>query len=214
MLERILPDSVRAVEAGEDLDGDLHPGEERLVERAVEKRHREFATGRACAHRALAALGRPGAAILAGPAGEPLWPEGVVGSITHCEGYRACAVASADEVLTIGIDAEPDLALPASVLGRIAAPREREQLDELVRSAPGPHWDRLLFTIKESLFKAWFPLTGRRLGLAELAVAIDPAGGFSARLPAAASSEPDRLDGRWLAERGLLAAATAPPARA
>jgi len=213
VLERILPDAVRSVEAGEDRDAGLHPDEECLIARAGERRRREFATGRACAHRALAALGRPAAAILAGPAGEPLWPAGVVGSIAHCEGFRACAVAAADEFLTIGIDAEPDRPLPQGVLGRISTAAQRELLDELSGAAPGRHWDRLLFVAKEALFKAWFPLVGR-LDLAEIGVAIDPFGGFSARLPAAAGREPDRLDGRWLAERGLLVAAAAPRAGA
>jgi enterobactin synthetase component D / holo-[acyl-carrier protein] synthase len=52
------------------------------------------------------------APILPGPAGEPGWPPGVTGSITHCPGYRACAVARTEDLAAIGIDAEPDEELP------------------------------------------------------------------------------------------------------
>ncbi len=42
---------------------------------------------------------------------------------------------------------------------------------------PGPSWDRLLFSAKESVYKAWFPLTGRWLGFEEAAITINPADG-------------------------------------
>ena len=55
---------------------------------------------------------------------EPLWPAGVVGSITHCDGYRAAAVARATDLATVGIDAEPHEPLPDGVLAAIALPAE------------------------------------------------------------------------------------------
>jgi 4'-phosphopantetheinyl transferase EntD len=93
MLERILPPCAAVRSAREDIDTALFPEEEAMVARAVGKRRREFSTARACARDALVELGEPPQAIPTGPKGEPLWPPGVVGSITHCDGYRACAVA-------------------------------------------------------------------------------------------------------------------------
>jgi len=90
----------------------LFPEDERAVARAVGKRRREFATARFYARTALARLGLDPAPIVPGPRGEPGWPAGVVGSMTHCAGYRAAAVARAEDVLTIGVDAEPDEPLP------------------------------------------------------------------------------------------------------
>jgi 4'-phosphopantetheinyl transferase EntD len=87
-----------------------------------------------------------------------VWPPGATGSITHCSGYCAAAVAPADRFQAIGIDAEVDEPLPSGLLPSIACERELSWLS----SAPSGsmHWDRLLFSIKESVFKAWYPLRG------------------------------------------------------
>jgi 4'-phosphopantetheinyl transferase EntD len=103
----------------------LLPEEEVLVARAVGQRRAEFTTVRTCARIALGRLGLPPAPLLSGPKREPLWPAGVVGSITHCDGYRAAAVARASEVAAIGIDAEPHDPLPAGILDRVTLPAER-----------------------------------------------------------------------------------------
>ncbi|MET0305676.1 MAG: 4'-phosphopantetheinyl transferase superfamily protein [Solirubrobacterales bacterium] len=217
MLERILPSCATVVASSVDLDGALFPEEESVVGRAVEKRRREFTTARACAHEALAQLGQPRQAIPSGSHGEPLWPAGIVGSITHCDDYRACAAARAEDLVTIGVDAEPNQPLPEGLLGDIALPRERELLAGLSRQAPGTHWDRLLFSIKESIYKAWFPLAERWLGFEDAMVSIDPRrGSFAAELlvpgPMLDGRELRGFDGRWLAADGLVMAAIALPA--
>ncbi|WP_423832395.1 hypothetical protein [Streptomyces manipurensis] len=81
------------------------------------RRRAQFATARACARRALAGLGREPVALLPGPGGAPQWPSGVVGSITHCEGYRAAVAAPAGVVAALGIDAEPAGAVAAGGAG-------------------------------------------------------------------------------------------------
>lgn len=220
LLETILPATVAVAEArADDVSVRLMPGEEALVDRAVEKRRREFATGRACARAALERLGRQAGPILAGEHGEPLWPPGVVGSITHCAGFRAAAVAAAQTagLLSIGIDAEPHAPLPRGVIDRIARPEERSGLAALSDAEPGVHWDRLLFSAKESVYKAWFPLARGRLGLKEVAIDFDPARrAFEARLPVerrtVGERRIDRLDGRWLVRDGLACTAIAVPA--
>jgi 4'-phosphopantetheinyl transferase EntD len=184
MIQEILPACVLAVEARHDCPEDqIFPQERALVERAVEKRRREFATARLCAHAALRKLGGAAVPILAGERGEPLWPAGVVGSITHCEGYRACAVGHSGELVTIGIDAEPNEPLPDGLLADIARPEEGPILRELAAEHPDTHWDRLLFSAKESVYKAWFPLAKRWLGFEDASLRIDPsAGTYEARL--------------------------------
>lgn len=217
MLERILPAGVAVSATRGDLETELFPAEEEVVARAVEKRRREFTTARACARKALAQLGQPARPLLPGPRGEPLWPPGVVGSITHCDGYRACAAASASELRTIGVDAEPNLPLPDGVLADIALPEERELLRDLARRLPGTHWDRLLFCIKESIYKAWFPLAERWLGFEDATVAIEwERETFSAHLlvpgPRIEGRELRGFRGRWQADGGLVMAAIALPA--
>ncbi|NRQ35163.1 4'-phosphopantetheinyl transferase superfamily protein [Nonomuraea sp. NN258] len=189
----------------------LFPEEEVVIERSVEKRRKEFITARACARRALGLLGRPPAPILPGPRGEPRWPMGVVGSITHCAGYRGVVLGESTGVVTIGIDAEPDEELPFGVLEAIALPAELAQVDRLRAAHPEVCWDRLLFCAKEAVYKAWFPLTNRWLSFENALVTLDPAGTFSARLLVPGAMVEGQVlksfTGRWLARRGLLATA-------
>jgi 4'-phosphopantetheinyl transferase EntD len=175
VLEELLPPEVAAAEVFDDPPGlRLYPEEEPFVARAVERRRTEFTTGRHCARVALTRLGLEPSAITKGQRGAPLWPDGVVGSITHCAGYRAAAVARTADRVTIGIDAEPNEPLPAGVLDTIALPRERARL-LAAASDPGVCWDRLLFSAKESVYKAWFPLTGTWLGFEEADIIFEPA---------------------------------------
>lgn len=219
MIEEILPSGVVPAEAFDELPPDPaepatlpFPEETAAVARAVPRRQREFATVRACARRALGALGLPPVPLLPGRRGAPRWPEGVVGSMTHCDGYRAAAVAPASHTLAIGIDAEPNGPLPDGVLAAVALPREREQVRALGGTDPEVHWDRLLFSAKESVFKTWYPLTGRELDFDEADIALDPAAGtFTARLlvpgPVVAGRPLDVFTGRWLARDGLVVTA-------
>jgi 4'-phosphopantetheinyl transferase EntD len=218
MIGRILPDDVVAVAAHEDVGGvELFPAETAALGNAVEKRRREFATVRACARTAYQRLGVPAVPVVPGERGEPSWADGVVGSITHCDGYRACALARASSFASIGIDAEPNAPLPAGVLGDVARPEERPALAELARLAPHVHWDRLLFSAKEAVYKAWFPLARRWLGFEDAVVTIDrAAGSFHARLlvpgPPVGGRPLSTLSGRWLAADGLVLSAIALPA--
>lgn len=216
VLEPLLPRGVVVAATRVEIEAPLFPEEEPALAAAVEGRRREFVTARACARKALAGLGLPPAAIPVEPSGAPRWPAAAVGSITHCSGYRAAAAGRAINFDAVGIDAEPNLRLPPEVLGAIALPIERERVRLLLREAPGPCWDRLLFCAKEAIFKAWFPLTGTRLDFEDAEVTFDLAGGrFSARLrhpdrgPGGAASS---LVGRWAVAEGLLATALALPA--
>jgi 4'-phosphopantetheinyl transferase EntD len=216
VLERILPESATVMATREELDARLYPEEEMIVARAVEKRRREFTTARACAREALAQLGEPAQPIPSGSRGEPLWPPGIVGSITHCDGYRACAVARSCDLATVGVDAEPNQPLPEGVLEDIALPEEREWLRYLARQAPGTHWDRLLFSIKESVYKAWFPLAEKWLGFEDAVVAVDQRKmSFTAHLlvpgPYLDGREVRTFRGSWLVDDGLVLAAIAMP---
>ena len=209
MIEEILPPSIAwAEEFGDPPDVPLFPEEEALISAAVEKRRREFATGRSCARRALAALGERPAPLLRGTRGAPQWPPGIVGSITHCAGYRGAAAARDRDALTIGLDAEPDLPLPSLVLGAVSLTCERDMLSTLAAADPGISWDRLLFSAKESVYKAWFPLTGQWLGFPDARIAVQADGTFSARLrvpwPAAGGRPLEGFDGRWLVRDGLI----------
>lgn len=185
------------------------PEEEPLIERSVTKRRNEFTTVRHCARLAMQRLGVPPAPILKGEKGEPCWPEGIVGSLTHTQGYRGAVVGRAGPVRSVGIDAEPHDVLPDKVLEAVSLPAERHEIAGL---PPGLHWDRILFCAKEATYKAWFPLTERWLGFEDAHISFEvdadgSAGTFVSRIlidPVARSGPPlTELRGRWSVTGGL-----------
>ncbi|MFD5655150.1 4'-phosphopantetheinyl transferase [Streptomyces sp. NPDC127039] len=225
MIEELLPGTVVAVEAfGQDDDAGhlpLYPQEEALVARAVAKRRREFTVVRSCARRAMEKLGVPAQPVLTGERGAPRWPDGLAGSMTHCDGYCAAALVRLTDLASLGIDAEPDGPLPDGVLESIALPAEVALLRRLGGARPGLHWDRLLFSAKESVYKAWYPLTGQWLDFteADIEIRVDPADPRSGTLHAALlvpgpTVDGRRLsgfDGRWSARDGLVTTAVTVP---
>jgi len=212
MIERLLPTPVASAETREKLlEIELFPEEERVVDGAVEKRRHEFTTGRACARRALQKLGVAPTPVASGARGEPLWPPAVVGSITHCRGYAASAVAHAGDLAALGIDAEPNEALPPGVLARVAFGAERE----LPSTNEATHLDRLLFSAKEAVYKAWFPLTERSLFFDQVHISFESSEEFVAAFLVEAPMIQDRqlteVRGRWSLCAGVLLTAVAVP---
>jgi 4'-phosphopantetheinyl transferase EntD len=212
VIEDLLPAEVVSADVlGDDPDARLLPEEEPEVAKAVEKRVREFTIARSCARRALGKLGLPETPILRGAKRQPLWPAGIVGSITHTRGYYAAAVARADEVLTVGIDAETHAELPDGVLGVVTLPEEREMLSRL---PSGTFWGRILFSAKESVYKSWFPLTEKWLGFNDARVTIDPfQNTFSVSLlvepPLVRGVALTGFEGRYLVRDGFVVTAIA-----
>ena len=172
MIASILPKHTACAEQIGCFSGVLFEEEFPMVARSVPKRRLEFAAGRSCARAALTKLGITAQPIGSGAGREPLWPKGIIGSITHCDGYCAAAVAPAEQIISIGIDAESNEPLPGGVLHEIANPGELVALSRLPQGSIA--FDRLLFSAKESTYKAWYPLTHRWLGFEDANVVIDP----------------------------------------
>jgi len=211
LLTQVLPDVVATAETYSD-PGNLVPlpEEEPLIARSVAKRRNEFITVRHCAREALGKLDVGPVPILKGDKGEPCWPDGIVGSLTHCEGFRGAVVTRATEVRSVGIDAEPHGVLPKGVLGAVALPAEQDAVATLEGDL---HWDRILFCAKEATYKAWFPLTHRWLGFedAHITFELDSSGSsgtFLSRIlidPVAESGPPlTELPGRFTVSNGLV----------
>lgn len=213
MLAGVLPGYIDALAAAEMYSDPMElaplPEEEPLIAKSVAKRRNEFITVRYCARQALVDLGMEAVPILKGEKGEPRWPDGVVGSLTHCEGFRGAAVARREEVRSLGIDAEPHGVLPDGVLEAISLPVERQELQAL---PDGVHWDRVLFCAKEATYKAWFPLTRRWLGFEDAHIVFDldasgQSGTFTSEIlidPAALEGPPlTSFSGRWSVRNGI-----------
>ena len=187
----------------------LFPEEEKIMAHAVESRRREYAAVRNCAHACLRRLGYVPAPILPGVGGAPTWPAGVQGSLTHCAGYAAAAVGSLARISAIGIDAEPDAPLPDGVLDLVATPTERDRLAGIQVETDNLNWDRLLFSAKEAVYKAWFPLVHEWLDHQEAEILFEPqTGTFAALLSRdglVVNGRPiRRVQGRWVRDRGIL----------
>ncbi|MEU6330842.1 4'-phosphopantetheinyl transferase superfamily protein [Streptomyces sp. NPDC047049] len=214
MIDKLLPAPVVTAEAFDDAPvSEMFPEEWALVSGAVPKRQKEFGTVRRCARSALSELGIAPAPVLPGPQREPLWPAGIVGAMTHCAGYRAAAVARSADVRTVGLDAEPHLPVnDPGVIDLVTLPEERAQLRRLAGAQPEVCWDRLVFSAKESVYKAWYPLAHRWLGFEDALLTLDPSDAtFTARLlvpgPVVDGRELTEFSGRWLIESGLVVTA-------
>jgi len=185
----------------------LFPEEEALVARAVSKRKQEFAKGRECARRALATLGREGAILLSGSHREPLWPAETTGSITHTSGLCAVAVALSNRYAGLGIDAEPAEPLEPAVANRVC--HATDTGSHRVVSLAKDVLPRIVFSVKEAIYKCQFPLTRKFLGFEDVTTELDE-GAFRATLlvDAPPFREGDSFDGRWRLAGSHLVAGT------
>lgn len=210
LARRLFPAFVATAECGGDApEAPLHPEEEAALRGAGPKRRREFRAGRACARRALARLGVSPGPLPAGADRAPLWPPGVVGSLSHTAGLCVAAVGRRSELRGLGVDAERRGAVGAKLLARIAREAEREWMAR-APAPPGLDWPTLLFSAKESVYKALRGKGGPEgaPGFRAAAILAPPeAGSFQVELlpgywPAWA---PARLGGRFLgSERHVL----------
>ncbi|HWD72974.1 MAG TPA: 4'-phosphopantetheinyl transferase superfamily protein [Actinomycetota bacterium] len=174
MFAELLPPDVEVAMYDPSMAHDVHCDELRLMASAVPRRRAEFAAGRACARAALRRLGINGWPLLVGSKREPLWPAGVVGSITHTDGLVAAAVSRRPPLAGFGIDAEQRRPLPAGVRETVCTPRE---IAWCLAHEPSIPWDTMIFSAKESIFKAWFPATVTWLGYLEVDVVLEPGDG-------------------------------------
>jgi 4'-phosphopantetheinyl transferase EntD len=172
--------------------GGLLGGEVGLTAGAAPARRRTFAAGRRAARRALVAAGGRPQSLLRGAVGEPLWPPGFGGSITH--GRRlAAAVAwrSADDRAPVGLDVVDDLRLDRlrTAAHLIASDAERD-----VFGVTAPADLAELFSAKEAAVKVVSPALGRPVGLLELRLVDDrPPGPFPGSVGAARRDTRDLL---------------------
>jgi len=173
------PDVVTVTHRPGDWEGALLPSERPTVARAVPKRVREFTAGRMCARRALGELGIEDFAIEVGPQRSPVWPEGVCGSISHTDDWCGAVVTRIGAIVSLGLDVEPARPLDDDLTDLVCGPEELV-LARRTEWAVDPR--KLLFSAKESVFKANYPLAPEMLEFRAVAVELDAATGtFVAR---------------------------------
>ena len=150
----------------------LLPPEEAAMAGASPARRREFTAGRVIARQAMATLRRPQMAVPQSPDRAPIWPDGLVGSISHCKLACVAALAPATRISALGIDLEPNIALDADLVDIICTKSERNWLATLDR----PNRDvlaKLIFSAKESVFKCQYPLSKAMLEFHDIELRLD-----------------------------------------
>ena len=173
LLTLFMPKAAVVVAAPEMYSGNLAESERVDTERMVESRLRQFTAGRVSARHALSKLGAPVSGIPRGLDRTPQWPPGVVGSITHCVDLCVAVVAHVSDCGAIGIDAEPATPLDPELHDSVCRPTERDHFQELP-PLPGIDWPKVAFSIKESFYKAWFPVAGTPLDFTDVELTVDP----------------------------------------
>jgi len=176
-LGEMLPDVVNVV-LPVDGKGDVYAEELALVGNVADKRRTEFIAGRLAAKQALAELGVNDFPLLKGGKGEPLWPTGVVGSISHTQDICIASVSNADDLLGLGVDIEVQRVLKADIQRVIC----REEELSLHWHADTQLAKLILFSAKESVYKALYPTQQRFIGFKEVRVEFDDELGFVATL--------------------------------
>lgn len=158
LLRRLAPTGagVAASKVDASFLDELNSQERILVRSARVARQSEFATGRSCAHRALAAIGADVEAIGQGSRRQPIWPDGVTGSISHAVGLAA-AVATRENsaVASLGLDVEEAEGVGPELWPQVLTPSESARCRASRHPAAAA---TAIFSAKEAAFKAVFPL--------------------------------------------------------
>ncbi len=179
-LDGLFPEHVRfAVMCPADADlRMLFPEEQASIENAVPVRQNEYAAVRQIAKTLLPEFGHAPSAIINDDHRSPVFPHGVIGSFSHSRDWAIAAMASSSDFRAIGCDVEPQVKLPAKVVRAVLMPEEQIQI------ADGPIWaDRLIFSVKEAVYKAQFALSVCILDFHDLEVEVDfDLSRFSAKL--------------------------------
>ena len=169
-LQALYPAGVIAAEMREPGEpSSLYPEEAEYVRRAVPKRVQEFAAGRACARRALAEVGIDDFVLHMAPDRRPLWPDSVIGSITHTTGFCAAVAARRSHLMAIGIDSEVVGKASPDIWSTICGPEETAWHSSLSAHQQAAAVT-LLFSAKEAFYKCQYPLTGEWLDFHDLYV--------------------------------------------
>lgn len=132
------------------------------LSRAVLKRQVEFAAGRWCAIRALRRCGYGGPSVI--PIGierAPCWPMGYIGAISHCKGLAVAIAGEQQHYSGVGIDIERPVPIDTlrQIISHVAT--QPELKIGIAQGLPYDIWSTILFSAKESLFKALYPTVGR-----------------------------------------------------
>ena len=195
------------------------------MERAVAVRRAQFADTRACARKALSELtgcDHSSTGIVRGERGVPVFPEGVVGSLTHTTDFRAAVVADGTLFASVGLDVEVAQPLPSGVGEVVLTARDRDQVGVVMgRCGTGSGLScsdsdvnalvgTVIFSAKESVYKSWFPVVGVFLDFSQAVIELRCDGSFVAHIDSDVGVVPrlPTIEGRWAIVAGYVVTGT------
>ena len=200
----LFPDGVlTACEVRENWSDALLPLEEKQLGDVCDKRRAEFSAGRNCARRLMVALHGDPVPLLTGDYRQPMWPQGMVGSISHADEICAVALARTDDVASLGVDVEVLESLDDAVTDLVLTPAEQVA----TRNADG--WVRkLIFSIKESNYKCCYHQVRSFIDFQQCEVRLNMREQSFTSLIGCTSHLGEQLqirtEGRWMVEAGHI----------
>lgn len=173
--QKILPESVRSKTAWiQDRTNDLTENEKRLTQDASPRRLNEFVTARRLARDLLDPSERNSLLERDEKSGAPVWPSGVVGSITHCKELCSVAISENGTLNSLGIDLEKTKRVQSRFLSKIASEHEAKEMESYLYENEFSTDVALaaIFSAKEAFYKFQYPLTGAWLGFRDVEIQI------------------------------------------
>jgi 4'-phosphopantetheinyl transferase EntD len=197
--QRLPPGILLDIAPVTDCVAELHEQEQVLVAHAVQSRRQEFSSARRLAKTLLLQLGMADLPLLAHQDRSPAWPTGILGSLSHSRKWCAAAICPTHQnLLGIGVDVEDRHTLRQELFPEILTPAELERMQLSLPAEQQPAFVLSVFSIKEALYKAMWPLGNTGLGFHALELDfgdspicpnILPLPDLQSRLPAGCSPE-------------------------
>lgn len=159
-----------AVSPVADYENMLFDDESVCIKNAVSKRRKEFSTGRMLCRKCFDILGKEHAAVLQGTNREPLWPEGLKGSISHTDSLCVAVVTDREEILSVGVDIENQYGVTPDLWEHIFSADEILYIKE---SSSPSMTAAVIFSAKETFYKMQYPLTGKMLDFKDVEIKLD-----------------------------------------
>ncbi len=192
----------------------LTSDERRIARRFSPIRLATFAAGRRAARRA---LGQPGTTIDRGQHGQPIWPTGMAGSITHTKqiALAVCLPGGPSNAPTrsVGIDLEEIEAVTADVRQQITSRMELSAVEDHLKLDPTVAL-ALIFGAKEAVYKAAFPLFEEFIGYRQALIVVNQPNRFEIRFDQSlrtAAANPGLAGYYWTDRKHVLTVALLSP---
>lgn len=167
IIEKLFPSCVSGIISPvKDFRHILNTEELDLIQSASEKRMLEFSTGRYCAKTLLATFGIENYSILSGDNREPIWPDQVIGSISHSNDLCGAVATSSTSLKSVGLDIERIKPLKKDI-GRIVCTENEKKWIAAQKQSSYDLLVLIIFSLKEALYKCVFQRDKIKIGFSE-----------------------------------------------